>query len=143
ADERQLAFKAIQKLQADPLCQGRVGMDVVAWDKPGGRTPLLASMTPQEAISQGLPRPSECEVVVVILWSRMGTPLPREQYRKPDGNAYLSGTQWEYEDALSAAQAAGKPYIIVYRRTERVFFDPDTADFQEKVEQRRRVNAFF
>jgi hypothetical protein len=27
-------------------------------------------MSPQEAIEAGLPRPSECDIVVVIFWSR-------------------------------------------------------------------------
>jgi hypothetical protein len=38
---------------------------------------------------------------VVILWSRMGTPLPAE-YTKADGTAYLSGTEWEFLDAVEA-----------------------------------------
>jgi hypothetical protein len=28
----------------------------------------------------------------------MGTPLP-DEYRKPSGESFLSGTEWEYEDA--------------------------------------------
>jgi hypothetical protein len=44
----------------------------------------------------------------------MGTPLPPE-YRKPNGALYLSGTEWEYEDALGADP---QPDILVYRRTE-------------------------
>jgi hypothetical protein len=68
----------------------------VAWDKPGSRTPMLATLTPQEAINAGMTKPSQCDLVVVILWSRMGTALPAE-YRKADGSSYLSGTEYEYE----------------------------------------------
>ena len=35
-----------------------------------------ATLTPQEAVNRGLPRPSACDCVVVVLWARMGTPLP-------------------------------------------------------------------
>lgn len=37
---------------------------------------VRASVTPQETIKQGLPKPSECDIVSVIFWSRLGTPLP-------------------------------------------------------------------
>ena len=69
---------------------------------------MLATLTPQEAVDQGLPKPSDCDIVVVIIWSHMGTPLPPE-FTKPDGNPYLSGQIWEYEDAF---QAAALPLII-------------------------------
>jgi hypothetical protein len=77
---------------------------------------MLAGMTPQAAIASGLPTPSQCDIVVVILWSRMGTPLPPD-YRKPDGNLYLSGTEWEYLNALDGWQRDGRPTILVYHRT--------------------------
>jgi hypothetical protein len=54
-------------------------------------------LTPQEAVNRSLSKPSQCDVVVVILWGRMGTPLP-ESYKKPNGTLYLSGTEWECED---------------------------------------------
>ncbi len=72
----------------------------------------------------------------------MGTPLPLE-YRKPDGEPYLSGTEWEYEDAL---RGDPQPDILVYRRTETpriVRDDPDDPKFHEDLEQWRRVKRFF
>ncbi len=93
-DERGLALKVIDQLPYDPTLRGRVTFEVVAWDKPGAGTPLLATMTPQEAIDRGLPRPSECDLMVVIFWARMGTPLPPE-YTKPDGSRYWLGTEYE------------------------------------------------
>ena len=58
---------------------------------------MEAGLTPQEAINRGIAKPSECDLVIVILWSRMGTPLPPE-YTKPDGTTSLSGTEWEYHE---------------------------------------------
>ncbi len=143
SDERRLAMKAIRRLQNDPIYKERVTLEVVAWDKPDDSTPMLASMTPQEAINQGLARPSECDIVVVILWSRMGTPLPVDTYQKTDGSQYLSGTEWEFEDARAAAQETGKPLVIVYRRTEEMLLNPREADFEARLDQLRRVDAFF
>ena len=45
---------------------------------------MLATMTPQAAIAAGLPKPSDCDITVVIFWAKMGTPLPAE-YQKPQG----------------------------------------------------------
>ena len=103
---------------------------------------MEAAYTPQEAIARGLPKPSECDLCVAIFWSRMGTPLPRD-YEKPDGSAYLSGTEWEYLDALTAAQDQGRPAVWLYRRTEKPRIDIDDPDFDAKRDQWRKVAAFF
>jgi hypothetical protein len=100
---------------------------------------MCAGLTPQEAVDRGLPRPSECDFVVVILWGRFGRPLA-DSLRKPDGERYLSGTEWEYADAISAKPA---PEILIYRRTEKVLLDADDPELDAKLQQRRRVNTFF
>jgi len=100
---------------------------------------MLASLTPQQAVDRGLPKPSECDFVIVILWGRFGTPLP-DSVRKPSGERHLSGTEWEYEDAISAKR---RPEILIYRRTEKVLLDADDPEHQSKLEQRKRVNEFF
>ncbi len=154
-DERNLALKVLERLPYDPLLRGKVTLEVVAWDKAGAGTPMLATMTPQEAIAQGLPKPSECDLVIVIFWSRMGTLLP-EEWVKPEAFRYLSGTEWaaldasylsgaewEYFDALQTAEKQDKPKILVYRRDEKRSFDPDEPAFNENVKQWRLVKAFF
>ncbi len=142
ADERGLALKVLEELQYDPLLPGRITIETVAWDKAGAGTPMLATMTPQEAIKQGLPTPAECDIVVVIFWSRMGTPLPAD-WKKPDGSGYRSGTEWEYLNALEAAEKQGKPEVLVYRRTEKQTLDQDDLQFDEKRKQWRLVKQFF
>ena len=111
ADERSIAFKVIDDLLYDPAFVDQVTIRVVAWDKPYRSTPMLAAMTPQMAITAGLPKPSDCDIVVVIFWSKMGTPLP-EEYHKEDGTRYLSGTEWEFDDALQAAKQSGSPRFL-------------------------------
>ena len=76
ADERGLARRIVQELSAEPFLRGRARVSTVSWDDPAAPTPMLANLTPQAALERGLPKPSECDFVVVILWSRMGTPLP-------------------------------------------------------------------
>ena len=142
AYERALALEVLERLPYDSLLRGRISIEVVAWDKPGGGTPLLATMTPQAAIATGLPKPSECDIVIVILWSRMGTPLPPD-YVKADGSPYLSGTEWEYLDALDPAGSTGRPDVLVYRRTEKRAVELDDPDFDDKRSQWQKVQAFF
>src|ERR1700722_20463413 len=72
--------------------------------------PMLASGNFQDAIV----RPSETDIVVMILWSRLGTPLP-EPYHGIDGRAPVTGTEWEFEDALARPRSAGVPGLLVYR----------------------------
>lgn len=144
AYERSLALKLLEAIPYNPSFRGKVTFEVVAWDKPSAGTPMLATMTPQMAIAEGLSKPSDSDIVVVVIWSRMGTPLPIDECQKSDGSAYLSGTEWEYLDALAAAkQQPGHPDIVVYRRTEKVLLDPTDPKFEEMLVQHRRVEAFF
>lgn len=141
ADERTFAQQVIeQELPKDPLLRGQITCEAMRWDDPNAPVAMPATQTPQEAVNRGLAKPSECNAVIVILWSRLGTPLPNA-YKKPDGNSYLSGTEWEYEDALAAKPP---PHILVYRRKSKVDFgDPGDPAFDDSVQQFRRVQKFF
>ena len=141
-DERELARAVIEQVRTERAFRGRVNLECIAWDQPGAEVAMEAGLTPQESIKRGLPKPSECDLVIVILWSRMGTPLPAD-YTKPDGTAYLSGTEWEYQDAITAVKPSGQPSVWVYRRNQVpniAFNDPD---FEEKRHQWDNVEAFF
>lgn len=138
--ERKFAIDAIKRLGRDAELKDRVTLHPIAWETG---TPLLATMTPQEAINQGLPKPSECDIVLVIFWSRMGTPLPHPEYRRESGEPYFSGTDWEYDDALTAAKQNGKPLVVVYRRTEKVALEVDDPQFEERRDQYEKVKRFF
>ncbi|MGF1545715.1 MAG: SIR2 family protein [Thiotrichales bacterium] len=139
-EERAIAQQVIeQELPKDPLLRGQVTCEAVRWDDPNAPVSMPAALTPQEAVNRGLAKPSQCDVVIVILWSRMGTPLPAD-YLKPDGSRYESGTEWEYEDARGAEVA---PHVLVYRRTAKVQIDPDDPAAIDKLEQRKRVQRFF
>jgi hypothetical protein len=129
-DERKAVLEVLERLPNRPAFREKVGFRVVAWDKPGADTPMLATMSPQAAIDAGLPKPSECDIVVCILWSRMGTPFVM------GGTDYLSGTHYELLDALNSK----RPETLIYRRIEKKLFDAtDTAG----QEQYNRVQTFF
>jgi hypothetical protein len=129
--ERQAARELLQRLEREPLIRRDFTIETVSWDDPDAPAPMLATLTPQQAVVRALPRPSECDLTIVILWGRMGTPL---EDRKPDGTRYASGSEWEFEDA----RRAGRP-ILVYRRTAPL---PPAQD-DETVRQRQGVDRFF
>jgi hypothetical protein len=141
ANERTLARSVVDQLRYKPEWRGRITLELIAWDNPGA-VAMLSTATPQASVADQLPKPSECDIVVVILWSRMGTPLPPE-LRKPDGTPYASGTEWEYLDAAEAAAKTNRPTILVYRRTEVPIFRAMDPDRDEKLRQLEWVNHFF
>ncbi len=133
-DERQIALEVIEQLPYRPTFREKVAFRVIAWDKPGAGTPMRATLTPQDAINKGLPRPSECDIVVVLFWSRMGTPFVHT-----DGVEYQSGTHWELLDALEA----NRPETVIYHRTDEPPFKISDPDFDNKHTQYKAVQAFF
>ncbi|HEY1432425.1 MAG TPA: SUMF1/EgtB/PvdO family nonheme iron enzyme [Stellaceae bacterium] len=141
ADERKIARELIEReLQKHPSYR-ELKLVVIAWDDPDARIPMLANETPQESVNNARPRPSTCDIVIVILWARMGTPLP-ETIRKPDGERYLSGTEWEYLDAVNSRWEP-KPDVLVYRGTEEPMISIRDPKKKEKEEQFERVEEFF
>ena len=141
-DERELARAVIEQIRAERAFRGRVDLECIAWDQSGAEVAMEAGLTPQAAIEKGLPKPSQCDLVIVILWSRIGTPLPAD-YTKPDGTAYLSGTEWEYQDAITARKEIGKPKVWVYRRNQVPSLNLEDPEFDEKRRQWQMVKGFF
>jgi HEAT repeats len=141
-DEREIALQVLDNLPYDPLLLGKLTIQQVAWDKRGAGAPILAGVTPQDSIAAGLPRPGQCDIVVVIFWSRMGTPLPPSD-QKEDGSRYESGTEWEYEDAVASFRQRGSPAVLLYRRNQTVSVDLDDPLVDERREQYEKVKRFF
>ena len=138
AEERQLARDAIAELQRE-LQFEQVKLEAVSWDDPQGRTPLVAQLDPQTAVERGLPRPSECTVVVGMFRARMGSPLLAEKWQKADGSSYLSGTEYEIEDALHAEPG---PDVLLYRRSEEPCWAARDPDLDDRREQLSRLDSY-
>src|SRR6266508_3067206 len=135
SEERAVLRKILSDLPYDPFLRNRVDIEEISWDRPRSEVPLLASLAPQDAINHGLPRPSECDVAVVVLWGRLGTPLGPE-YRRPDGRPFRSGTEWEFYDAVTAEALTGRPKVLLYHRDADVVVslkDPGLASKQEQL----------
>jgi tetratricopeptide (TPR) repeat protein len=146
AEERTIVRSLVkEQLPVDAFIRDRATFDLISSDDPYASIPYQAYVPPQDTIDTSLPRPSECDIVIVVLWSRMGTPLDRERV-KSDGSRFQSGTEWEYEDAIAGARRTGtKPKILVYRRSEIPQIPATLPDVElaERREQWSRVERFF
>src|ERR1700724_2728848 len=118
AEERVVVGQVLRRLQSE--FEDRGAVEPVDWE----HEPLLATARFQEQI----PLPPQCDVVVSILWTRLGTRLPVRIHR-PDGSCYASGTEFEFEDAAAAFRRTAKPDLLVYRKTT----DPQVSLGDERV----------
>ena len=95
------------------------------------------ALTAAQSFQAGLLRPSECEIVLVMLWTRLGTPLADDPY------GGMTGTEWEFVDAVATSDAGG-PEVLVYQKTAPRMVDITNAEAtQVAVEDRQRLEHFF
>ena len=92
--------------------------------------------------------PSAFDIVVLIVWSRLGTPLPERtkvrEYRGIDGRAPVTGTEWEYEEALKATREVGTPDLLVYRSREYARVNTLDSEHRRKdIEQLEELDRFW
>lgn len=130
--ERQIAMQVIQRLSLH--FQNSVELKPILWE----REPLLASGHFQDALD-----PATADIMVCILWSRLGSPLP-DKFKGVDGRTGLTGTEWEFEYAEKARQESGKPDILVYRKTSNIslILDDETST-RQALDQKHMVEDFF
>jgi hypothetical protein len=131
--ERLIAERVVQRLDQEFALH--LDLRAVMWE----RQPLLASHHFQDLITP----PHDTDIVVVILWSRLGTTLPRDRFTGPLSGDEVSGTEWEFEDALKSYRECGAPAILMYRKTAvpMAALD-DTRAARERLEQKERLDAF-
>jgi len=131
--ERVLASEIVERLRDEFL--GRIDIQPIIWEYE----PLGAHASFQSQI----PPPSHSDVVVTILWSRLGTIVgshpAAEGIPRP-----LTGTQYELEDAMEAHRKEGRPLILVYKKTAEVDYRGlDPKQKQEKLDQEKRLSEYW
>ena len=131
AEERALAEIVFRRL-ADEVADA-VRLSVVIWE----HEPLFA----HTGFQQQIERPSQCDLVVSILWSRLGTRLPSD-FSPAEGMPAPTGTEFELRDALASYTAIGKPDLLIYRKIPGPQISLGSLDFTERSDQYRRLDEF-
>lgn len=132
-EERTLTRRVLERLAGE--FSGRIALEPIFWE----HEPLLAT----DSFQKQIVRPSETDILVSILWSRLGTRLPA-QFKRADGSRYESGTEYEFEDAVSAYKRQGHPDLLVYRKTaDPVVSLKDKKVLLEKLSQKEALDTFF
>lgn len=142
-EERQVARRVIADLQK------RYGEEAllrpVLWED----LPLQPDLSFQQAIDLILSERG-VDIAIFVLWSRLGSEVAG--ITKPDGSAYRSGTEREFDLMMAARQSspeeARRPDILVYtRRDDETFTDAldsskGTLQLRELIEQKSLAENF-
>ncbi len=130
--ERLVCSRVIERLQGE--FGGFLTLEPVLWE----HQPLRAT----DHFQAEIPPPSATDVMVVILWARLGTRLP-DDFQRADGTTYGSGTEWEFEDAIAGYRENGRPEILVYRKNVPATTAINDEDaLRDRLEQKKKLDAF-
>ena len=124
SEERALAEGVLRRLGEE--YRESVKLDVVLWE----HEPVFAHTGYQQQIA----RSSECDLVICILWSRLGTRLPAG-FALGSGEPAPTGTEFEIRDALEAYRVGGKPNLLIYRKVVAPQLNMASSEARERLRQ--------
>ena len=132
--EREVARRVIERLNREFSYHFRI--EAVLWE----REPLIATEHFQTMITP----PSNTDIVVVIVWRRLGSHLPPAEFQgKVTGKTPVTGTEWEFEDAVHSYRQNGKPDLLLYRKQAVVTGLSEDEDVVTRFfQQKKMVEAF-
>ncbi len=88
--------------------------------------------------------PSQSDLFICILWSRLGTRLHPEKYTRPDGTPYMSGTEFEFEDAIAAFKKTRFPHLMLFKSEAEISIPNNRPnEYSERISQRIALHSFF
>ncbi|HEY5704728.1 MAG TPA: hypothetical protein VIS96_04060 [Terrimicrobiaceae bacterium] len=133
AHERRIARETIVRLNAE--FAGRILLDAYFWEYE----PFDFSKAFQEQI----PNTATFDVVLCLLWSRLGSRLGASQ-RLPDGSPASSGTEYEITHALaSQKERNGLPELHLWINQTVPSFQPEPPEVHdERIAQWRALKRF-
>ncbi|MGB9045614.1 MAG: DUF4062 domain-containing protein, partial [Pseudolabrys sp.] len=91
-----------------------------------------------------IPEAANCDLVIGILWSRLGSELPPEMPPMPSGEPYPSGTAYEVLTAIEQSRLKGKPSVYLFRKTAPAVLPVEDEKSRALVNQQLdRLKAFW
>jgi WD40 repeat protein len=132
--ERQRIDRVVERLNGE--LADVASLETIRWEREFYRA--------HTSFQQQIPDPASCEIVIAVLRHRLGTALPEEFARMPNGEPYPSGTAYEILTAIDASRKRGLPDVYVFRYSE-----PPTVRLDDPAtsvlvsEQWERLKGFF
>ena len=134
APERGRIQAVVAKLNRE--LEGLVHFEAVLWEEHFYKADR--SFQPQ------IPQAVACDVLISIFWTRVGTPLPDDFPRMPNGAPYPSGTAYELITALVVSKEKGIPDVYVFRKTAAATVPLDDAERRRQAQtQIEALEAFW
>ena len=94
----------------------------------------------QDAINAAVDNMRGTDMVVCIVWKRIGSELDPQRWHHPDGTPIESGTVFEVETALEVRkQTGGAPDVFLFRKEEPVTYGAET--YEEDHKQHELLKA--
>ena len=127
--ERARASKVIERLNGE--FEGRIELEPIRWED--------SFYTADKGFQDKIPSPDKTDLVICILWKRLGSYLPPD-YDRSDGSS-RTGTEYEFEVALEGALQHDLPDLFMFRKTAKVMYEENEID--EQRAQKAALDAFW
>lgn len=132
--ERETAKRIVDRLQGE--VGDRMAIEPYFWE----HEVMVATKDYQENI----PEMDGFDIVVCMLWSRLGTPLHPNRHPRPGGGFFESGTEYEFFTAMQAHNVRGTPDIFVFRNATEPRRPSRPKEAREQVDREiDRLDHFF
>jgi CHASE2 domain-containing sensor protein len=116
--------------------EGVVRIEVIRWEDNF----YSATRSFQEQIHEAVAGMLKVDLLVCILWGRIGLRLNPALWKREDALGFESGTVYEYETALTLSRNnAGVPDIYLFRKTAPILYRAENAT--EDTEQHQTLEA--
>ncbi len=109
-EERQIVAQLIRALNDRATIRDRYKFSPYLFEH---NAPAVTGEAPQEVVNEHMLQPHDADIVICMLWSRMGTPLT--EINPDTGLPYASGTEYEFYDAYRSYRRRKRPIVLLYR----------------------------
>ena len=132
--ERARAEAVVEKLNGE--FKDRARFDPVFWEDH--------FYSAHETFQKQIPEAADCDLVLALFRARLGSPLPPEFKRQPNGEPYPSGSAYEVLSAIEKRRGgAPLPDIYVFRYPRGPQVNLDDVKFEEIQKQWTALKDFF
>lgn len=109
-EARQVVAELLRDFNERPTIRDRYKFSAYLYEE---HAPALTGEGPQDVVNEQMLQPRDADIVICMLWSRLGTPLT--EINPDTGKPYGSGTEYEFYDAYRAYQRRKRPLVLLYR----------------------------